>query len=168
MDRRNTLGLHLGAAVSKARRKAGVSQVMLAEAANISRDWLSKIERGRANTTLVIFCDVAYALSHSPVRLLYEAESRIMPGLKEPHCRSSIADTTSPDLLDRLGSVIAKRRRELGFTQQEVSDVAGLWRTYLAEVEGTSRVHNVTIETLYAIARALNTSGSWLLARALE
>lgn len=71
----------------------------------------------------------------------------------------------SPDLLvSALGTVIQKRRRELGLSQEELAKRAGLHRTYISEIERRSR--NLSVRILSQIATALNTDGSDLMKNA--
>lgn len=52
-----------------------------------------------------------------------------------------------------LGSNIRARRKELSLTQEELSDLAGLDRSYMGGVERGER--NITVLTLCKICRAL-------------
>ncbi len=60
-----------------------------------------------------------------------------------------------------LGSVIKARRRELGFSQEELAWRAGLHRTYVTDVERGTR--NLSLATLDRLADALQTPLSALL-----
>lgn len=68
----------------------------------------------------------------------------------------------SQDVRARFGHAIRQRRRELGFSQEELAGRAGLHRTYLADVERGSR--NVGLCNIEKIARALQISLSSLFA----
>ncbi|MBX3149466.1 response regulator [Candidatus Obscuribacterales bacterium] len=64
--------------------------------------------------------------------------------------------TTNNRLAEGLSEVIRERRLELGLSQSELSNQAGLHRTYISEVERGTQ--NLTIETLGKLADALGTS----------
>lgn len=53
---------HLAAEIKKARKQAGISQESLALAADVDRTYVSQLERGIANPSLLILCRLAQAL----------------------------------------------------------------------------------------------------------
>ena len=59
-------------------------------------------------------------------------------------------------IAEGLSEVIRERRLQLGISQSELSNKAGLHRTYISEVERGTQ--NLTIETLGKLADALETS----------
>jgi transcriptional regulator with XRE-family HTH domain len=59
-----------------------------------------------------------------------------------------------------LGTAIRKRRKAKNLTQASLAQLAGLHRTFIADVERGAR--NISIMTLVRIATALNTSVSGL------
>ena len=61
----------------------------------------------------------------------------------------------------RFGDAIRCRRKRLGLSQEEVSERAGLHRTYIGDIERGER--NVSLENIYRIAQALRTRVSTLL-----
>jgi transcriptional regulator with XRE-family HTH domain len=65
---------------------------------------------------------------------------------------------------DALGDVIRRRRLEVGMTQEELADDAGLHRNYVSGVERGA--YNIGVSNLVAIAGALRTAASALLAQA--
>ncbi len=67
----------------------------------------------------------------------------------------------SKAVLQRLGMRIRELREAEGLSQERVSDLAGVTRTYLNQIEHGSR--NVGIVTLVMIAIALRTTPSDLL-----
>jgi transcriptional regulator with XRE-family HTH domain len=67
-------------------------------------------------------------------------------------------------LVTALGLSIQNRRKELGLSQDELADRAGLHRTYLSEIERRSR--NVSVKILVRIAMALEMSPAELMKRA--
>jgi DNA-binding XRE family transcriptional regulator len=69
---RNTLAKNLRAA----RLDAGLSQLQLGELANLSRKYVSQIERGTANVSLDVVTVLAKHLGKPPITLLTEAKPR--------------------------------------------------------------------------------------------
>lgn len=56
-----------------------------------------------------------------------------------------------PDVRERFGTAVKFRREELGLTQEDLADRAGIHRTYLSDVErGTRNLSLVNIERLAA------------------
>ena len=56
-----------------------------------------------------------------------------------------------PDIRERFGYAVKVRREELGLTQEDLADKAGIHRTYLSDVErGTRNLSLVNIERLAA------------------
>ena len=60
----------------------------------------------------------------------------------------------SDDILEELGNRIRAKRKELGWTQEELADKARLDRSYVGGIERGER--NITFTVLCDIARALN------------
>lgn len=63
----------LGEAIRKHRKAAGLSQEALADAAEIDRAHMGKIERGERNVTILNVLKIADALHEPAATLLYEA-----------------------------------------------------------------------------------------------
>ena len=58
---------------------------------------------------------------------------------------------SKPDIRERFGTAVKFRREELGLTQEDLADKAGIHRTYLSDVErGTRNLSLVNIEKLAA------------------
>ncbi|MBN9523763.1 helix-turn-helix transcriptional regulator [bacterium] len=58
---------------------------------------------------------------------------------------------TKPDVRERFGFAVKVRREELGLTQEDLADKAGIHRTYLSDVErGTRNLSLLNIERLAA------------------
>ena len=60
------------------------------------------------------------------------------------------------EILDRIGANIRELRKKHALTQDELSDYAGVDRTYIGYIENGRQ--NITISTLCKIANALNVS----------
>lgn len=58
-----------------------------------------------------------------------------------------------PNILKELGARIRARRKELGWTQEELADTANIDRSYIGSVERGER--NVSFSTLCQICEAL-------------
>ena len=57
-------------------------------------------------------------------------------------------------LLESLGNAVAKRRAELGLSQEDLAVRAGVHRTYISDVE--RGVRNISVLTLERIASAMD------------
>jgi len=56
-----------------------------------------------------------------------------------------------PDVLERFGTAVKFRREELGLTQEDLAEKAGIHRTYLSDIErGTRNLSLINIEKLAA------------------
>jgi len=54
-----------------------------------------------------------------------------------------------PDIRERFGTAVKFRREELGLTQEDLADKAGIHRTYLSDIErGTRNLSLINIERL--------------------
>ena len=60
------------------------------------------------------------------------------------------------DLKSLLGTAIRNKRNELGFSQEELADRAGLHRTYVSDIERGAR--NLSLESIDKLAQALKIS----------
>jgi transcriptional regulator with XRE-family HTH domain len=58
-----------------------------------------------------------------------------------------------PDIRERFGFAVKCRREELGLTQEDLADKAGIHRTYLSDVERGGR--NLSLINIERLARAL-------------
>lgn len=68
--------------------------------------------------------------------------------------------TDSSDPKTILAKNLKVLRQSAGLSQEELADRAGLHRTYVSSVERGQR--NVTLENIFALARALGTTPSKL------
>ena len=64
------------------------------------------------------------------------------------------------DIRERFGFAVKSRREELGLTQEDLADAAGIHRTYLSDVERGSR--NLSLINIERLAAALSLSLSEL------
>jgi transcriptional regulator with XRE-family HTH domain len=65
-----------------------------------------------------------------------------------------------PDIRERFGFAVKTRREDLGLTQEDLADRAGIHRTYLSDIERGSR--NLSLINIERIAAALSLSVSEL------
>lgn len=65
------------------------------------------------------------------------------------------------DIHGRLARNMKRRREDLGWSQEELADVAGLHRTYISGIE--RKVRNPTLAILERLAKALGLTASDLI-----
>ena len=70
------------------------------------------------------------------------------------------------DLTKALGKVIRDRRRELGLSQEQFGELAGMHRTYVGMVERGEK--NITLTNIVKVGQALEIPASELLRLAEE
>ena len=70
MGNRDKLLQHFGKRVREARVACGVTQEQLAERAGFDRTYISLVERGKRNLSLLNVCQLAHALGQSPEYLV--------------------------------------------------------------------------------------------------
>lgn len=66
------------------------------------------------------------------------------------------------DLYIILGLNISYYRKLAGMTQEQLSERAGISRTFLGEIEAPNLVKSMSLEVLFNLARALGVSASKL------
>jgi transcriptional regulator with XRE-family HTH domain len=59
------------------------------------------------------------------------------------------------------GDNVRQRRRELGLSQEELADAAGVHRTYIGSIERAER--NVSLDNIDRISNALSATAAQLL-----
>ncbi len=64
-----------------------------------------------------------------------------------------MTNNNASDVKQRFGRALKKRRMELGISQEELGERAGLHRTYIADIERGER--NLALENIEKLARAL-------------
>ncbi len=67
-----------------------------------------------------------------------------------------MAKKSRPGIRERFGDAVRARREELGLTQEELAERAGIHRTYLSDVERGTR--NVSLVNVERLAEALSLS----------
>jgi len=119
----------LGQQVKKKRQELGMSQDSLATQADISRNYLSIIERGEAkNVSMGVLTQLAAALGVTPGELIGEAaDTLISPALRE----FALKDGLSFAVIDRLSRI--PRRGQEPRTAAEWRKLYGSIQQYLKE-----------------------------------
>jgi transcriptional regulator with XRE-family HTH domain len=59
-----------------------------------------------------------------------------------------------PDIRERFGYAVKRRREEMEWTQEDLADKAGIHRTYLSDIERGSR--NLSLVNIERLALALD------------
>ncbi len=70
------------------------------------------------------------------------------------------------EFMKGLGRLILRRRKELGLSQTDLANKAGLHRTYISDVENGKR--NFSFGTLYSLSSTLKVSMTQLITQALQ
>jgi len=65
-----------------------------------------------------------------------------------------VTSASKPDIRARFGLAVRKRRRELGLSQEALSERAGLHRTYVADIE--RGIRNLSLVNIEKIAAGLD------------
>jgi len=76
----------------------------------------------------------------------------------KPHdwgVRNQISNA-QPDIKQRFGKAVRRRRRELDMSQEELAERAELHRTYISSIERGDR--NISLENIEKVTRALEIS----------
>lgn len=71
---------------------------------------------------------------------------------------------STPDIRERFGTAVKFRREELGLTQEELAERAGIHRTYLSDIERGGR--NPSLVNIERLSLALDLELSSLFLRA--
>lgn len=140
----------IGANVRNHRREVGLSQMQLAEAAEIDRTYVSRIERGRHLPSLSLVVKLAASLN---VRC-----GRVSAGFVwDPRSRSfhhAAPPEEAGSGLGRLGENVRSARRRLGISQQALADRATTNRSEVGALERGSQ--NLRV---FAVIRAAGALG---------
>lgn len=70
-----TIELALGSVIRRLRRERGLSQLALSACSNLDRTYISLIECGKKNPTLISICNFAQGLNVPPQRIFSEVET---------------------------------------------------------------------------------------------
>lgn len=167
----------LGATIRQYRQAQGLSQLILAARMDLRDSYLSKIELGRHNISVLTLLRLAHALDVSASSLLAPLDTNTSFA-SPPICDSvdsgetldatvthDIAPSPQPSdpvvLLQVLGETIHKYRRQRGLSQRALAARTGLSATYITEIEQGHR--NLSVLNLVRLAESLNIPISSLL-----
>jgi transcriptional regulator with XRE-family HTH domain len=170
-----------GATLRQYRKQRRLSQQALAARTGIRRAYISDIELGKRNISVLTLLPLAQVLRIPSAWLLVGLDAHTAlppPGTCAPGSSSAVQEAGgSPDapptlqrdlqaiLLARLGAAIRQYRQQRGLFQAALATLTDLTPTYIGEIERGKR--NVSVLRLLRIADALGLSVAHLLA-ALE
>jgi transcriptional regulator with XRE-family HTH domain len=167
----------LGATLRQYRSQRGLSQQALATSTGIRRAYLSDIERGKRNITVLTLLHLMQGL-RIPSAWLFTAldtPTALLPRIADdplasPQAREAVVthEGTAPlvpdnaaILLRLLGSTIRHYRQQQGLSQPDLAARTGLNPTYIGQIEHGQR--NLSVLNLVRIAEALRLSAAYLL-----
>jgi len=167
-----------GATLRQYRKQRRLSQQALAARTGIWNRYLSQIELGRHNVSVLALVRLAHALEIPAARLLAQLDthatlapptpcdpltSRETRGAAVTHDDTPSLKPSDPDmLLHMLGATIRQYRQQLGLSQPALAARTGLNPTYIGQIEQGQR--NLSVLSLLRIADALGLSVAHLLA----
>lgn len=89
-EARNLVSLAVGDRLKESRIRANVSQLTLASEAHIARQFISEIERGVANPSIVVLANICHALGMTLAEFFSELDISLPPQEDEPR-RANVA-----------------------------------------------------------------------------
>jgi transcriptional regulator with XRE-family HTH domain len=168
----------LGATLRQERKQRRLSQRALATSSGIHHTYISEIELGQRNISLLTLCRLAQVLQMPAARFLAPLETRAT--VPPPVVRASLPSTGGqgpgtlhddlavvphdPDaaLLHRVGATLRHYRRHQALTQEALAVRTGLDTSYIGDIERGER--NVSVLSLVRLADALGYAVSTVLA----
>jgi transcriptional regulator with XRE-family HTH domain len=142
-----------GREMAALRKRRGLSQAALAEATGLSLNTIGNVERGALDPTVSVVALMQVQLGSTGVELHQDrfvpmasplpADARPFPNMEQPPATIVLT----------IGSVVRRRRLDVGMTIEELSGAAGVHANTIQNLE-----HGLvapTISTLYRIYRAL-------------
>jgi transcriptional regulator with XRE-family HTH domain len=170
-----------GATLRQYRQHVGLSHRALAARTGIHYTYITQIEQGKRNVSVLVLLRLARALGIPASWLLVRLDPRVPLALSTPcnplPCRGAQEAAVLHDdpsfhqpgapatLLPLLGVTIRQSRRHQRLTREALATMTDLSSTYIGEIERGER--NVSVLRLVRIADALGLAVSQLLA-ALE
>jgi transcriptional regulator with XRE-family HTH domain len=159
-----------GATLRQCRQQRGLSQRALAARTGLHHTYVSEIELGQRNITVLTLLRLAYALDIPASSLLVRLGTHASLAPLTPYAPLSSRGTrqATPDvapspqsgdpatLLLRLGATLRQYRQQLGLSQPALAAGTGLNPTYIGQIEQGQR--NVSVLSLLRIADALGIS----------
>jgi transcriptional regulator with XRE-family HTH domain len=167
-----------GALLRQYRHQRGLTQPALAVRTGIRRGYISQIETGKRNITVLTLLRLARALQIPAAWLVTPLE----PGAPLPHplahdslhatgdptLEGTLAERSSPQegevttLLQLLGTTMRHYRQQQGLTHKALAAQTGLDNSYIGEIERGER--NVSVLNVVRITHALGLTMNHLLA----
>jgi transcriptional regulator with XRE-family HTH domain len=172
---RETLLQRFGTLLRSCRKQRGLSQRALAARTGIHHTYISEIELGQRNISVLTLLRVTAVLDMPASWLLTRMDactpltawdSRPPPSTQDAAVTRD--DTPAPrcgapeTLLQLLGTTLRQHRQRLGLTHKVLAARTGLDNSYIGEMERGER--NASILSLMRLAKALGVSVSALLA----
>ena len=167
-----------GATLRSYRQQRRLSQQALAVRTGIRRAYISQIETGLRNISVLTLLRMTYALHIPSAWLLAQADTHaplvlpvandLLPARDVPDAVATQEDTrvTTPEhaatLLHLLGATLRQYRQQQGLSQAMLATMTGLSPTYVSEIELGHR--NLSVLSLLGIATALKLPAAHLLA----
>jgi transcriptional regulator with XRE-family HTH domain len=165
----------LGATLRQYRQQQGLTQPALAARTGIRRAYISQIEMGKRNITVLTLLRFARALRIPASSLLARLETHAALAPRTPSDPLSARGTRdatpagtpssqpgeATPLLQLLGMTLRHYRQQSGLSQPALAARTGLNPTYIGQIEQGQR--NVSVLSLLRIAEALGISLSLLL-----
>jgi len=153
MDMRRLLGRN----VRKCRVEAGLTQEQLSERSGFSQQYISDMERGLRNPTIVSLYELAQALGTTPVVLITPDPEAAAEGGRPAVRRPSMSDEPNAArlFLAALADRIRDWREALEVSQATVAERSGLSVSTIRRIEAGTIDPRIT--TLWALAKALET-----------
>lgn len=156
--RGDALLAQVGARVRALRQRQAMTRRELSERSGVSTRFLTQLEGGRGNISLVRFADVAAALATTPAALLGEAAAPPPTTLALLGVRGAGKSTVGAELARRLGVPFVE-------VDRRIEEVAGLRLTEIFELHGEAYYRRVEREVLDELltrpaAMVLATGGS--------
>jgi transcriptional regulator with XRE-family HTH domain len=149
----------VGTNVRDRRRGLALTQLQLAEAAEVDRSYVNQIERGRHVLSLSLLVRLAASLN---VRCECVAAGVVWESSSGSFRRSPMPLGPGAPR-ERLGGNVAEARRRLGISQQHLADRASINRSEMGALERGTQ--NVRVFSLIRVAGALGIEARELFAR---
>ena len=164
----DTLLQRFGATLRQYRKQRRLSQQELAASTGIRRAYISDIELGKRNISVLTLLHITHVLRIPSSWLLAGLDTHAdlpPPVMGDPLLSRGVRDagvTHDATLLPLLGATIRQYRQQRGLFQAALATMTDLTPTYIGEIERGKR--NLSVLSLLRIAEALELSVAHLLA----
>jgi transcriptional regulator with XRE-family HTH domain len=147
----------MGVTIRLLRRHAGLSQPVLGTRSGMHHNYIGALERGKVdNPGLATLSRVAQGLGASigVLAASYASSGATQLPVGTAVARRRVDDDSAYDGSRELGRAIRLLRRRLELTQGDLSDLAGLHRSYVSSIEAGKK-QSPGLRTVTRIARGL-------------